>query len=123
MALRIKKDNIVWWPVTVKVPQDGGKPEDVEISVKYKLITRSERNEFIGLAFNDDVANADHDVDRALALYRDKVLDWKGIENEDGNELPFSPENLEAMLDHTFFEMALSRGLFQASSGAAAKNS
>lgn len=119
--LRISKDRVVLWPVSVSLPADGG-PERVEIKVRYRLLTRSDMD---GVAERLRARAAEGDqviiglVDDLLA---DRVLGWEGIEGEDGQPLAYSPEAVRALLDLPYLREAIESGLYAASRGAVAKN-
>ena len=42
MAFVLKKENTVWWPVTIKMPTDGGELLDVNCQAKFKILTTDE---------------------------------------------------------------------------------
>lgn len=42
MAFVLKKENTVWWPVTIKMPTDGGELQDVKCQAKFKILTTDE---------------------------------------------------------------------------------
>lgn len=99
----------VQWPVDLAVPTDGGDVVYKPITVSYKLIGHARFKE---LGDEND-----------LALLKEVVIGWKGIEDEDGNPLLFTPENLHDLLQHAFIRLPLFAGYMQASSAAPAKNS
>jgi len=119
--LRILKERVVLWPVTVSVPADGG-PERVEVKVRYRLLTRSDMDA-IAERLRAVAAEGDHAVvglvDTVLA---ERVLGWEGIEGEDGEPLAHSPEAVRALLDLPYLREAIESGLYAASRGASAKN-
>lgn len=110
--LKINHERKVWWPVTVRVPVDGGQTEDYEVSVQYILPRRSE---FDALRNQDE-----HAAENFLI---DHISDWDGLADADGETLKFSPETLKAVLDIRYIERAFSLGLWEAGSGSEAKNS
>ncbi|MFS1704484.1 hypothetical protein [Alteromonas sp. AMM-1] len=46
MAFVLKKDNAVWWPVTINMAADGGKREDIVASAKFRIPYADEYEEF-----------------------------------------------------------------------------
>ena len=107
------KQNRVWWPVTVRVPVDGGtKKVDGEVLVTVATRTESQKLlDAVGEDFESAIARLFHD--------------WRGdaFMGEDNSVHPFSAENLIALMEFRFFESALSNALREASMGAATKNS
>lgn len=93
----------VKWPVTVRVPQDGGGIDKVEVTVEYELLTA------------EDAAG---DAETLLA----KVRGWEGIADVNGNEITYSQDNLKALLGVPYIARAFGIGLVQASAGAPGKN-
>lgn len=111
--LRIAQELVVWWPIKVKVPKgDGsGKTDVFKAEVKYRLMKRSDARRL-----------KDMEADEIDALLSEHVLDWKGFADEDGNDLSYSREALEAVRDIPYIDQAITLGLFEASNGAASKN-
>lgn len=108
---KLAEKNEVLWPVTVPVPQDGGTVTEVEIQIRYKLLTRSRMDELPRLpAKEQDGALLDH------------ITGWEGVQATDGKDVPFSRDNLIALLDIGPVQRAVVRGLYEASRGAPAKN-
>lgn len=102
----------VLWPVTISSPSaDGsGTIDSIEIKVFFELMTRSEAR-----VIQDDIDQAQH-------VLPNKIKGWEGIVNGDGSALPFTEDNLSAILDVPYIERAIAIGLIQASNGAPAKN-
>lgn len=108
MALKFDPKGIVrGWPVTVSVPADKGEVNQFEIHVDYELLTVEE------------LQNADKEPENILLR---KVKGWGGITDVDGNPIPFSEDNLRALLGVMYIESAMSVGLLKASRGSAVKN-
>lgn len=117
MTLRIdpRTPPEVDWPVTVRVPRDGGGVDKHTITVRYRVIdTNSLHERLRGADLNDPAATR--------ALLAEHVLAWDGIEDIDGNPLAFTPDTLRALLGLPFFAKALTYGLMAASAGAPEKN-
>lgn len=109
---KLAEQNQVRWPVTVQVPQDGGTVRDVEIGIDYRLLTKAE-------------AASIKNMPDALAETRmlDHVVGWDDrVVDTDGKPVPFSRDNLLALLEYDFVARAVVLGLYQASRGAPAKN-
>jgi hypothetical protein len=52
-----------------------------------------------------------------------RVVGWEGIVGEDDQPLPYTPENLDALLSVPYLYQAIAAGLTKASIGAPVKNS
>jgi hypothetical protein len=105
----------IWWPVSIRIPMDGGKVETFEMEMQLVVPTKSQAREAVKL---DEAAFEQYMLDR--------VKDWRNevlLDEETGAPIPYSRENLQALLEHGWFEVSLSRALAQANAGvAAAKN-
>jgi len=105
---KLKKSNVVWWPVTIKVPTDGGTVSEHKIQVKFELTTQDNFDE---LAKQGDIT-----------LLKKLVKDWQDINNEDDTPLVFNDENLNVLCQLPYVRSALIMGYMSAASGAPEKN-
>lgn len=72
------------WPVTVNVPQDGGRTTKSTFSALLEVIGKEEQDAII--ASGESMAHR-------------MLVGWKqGVADADGNELPFSVENRDRLL-------------------------
>ncbi len=80
------------WPVTISVPQDGGKVKKQETIVRFEHIDQS--------LFDANYATGGSDAD----LMKRVVIGWDDgqFQNEDGSSMPFSIENLAALLETSY---------------------
>lgn len=78
------------YPVNVEVVGDGGKRSTYTFDAVFKRLSRDEIIEVTTRARDGESDD--------LALVRDVLLGWKGIQDDDGAELPFSEENRERVL-------------------------
>lgn len=126
---KLAKQREVLWPVTIEVPDDGGSGvvTPVQIKVRYKLLSRTEMRESIELARKqaDGAAPMSEEAVRADdAWFAARVTGWEDVVDADsGAAIAFSGEALAAMMDVPYVAKALVAGLWEASRGAAAKNS
>lgn len=97
----------VWWPVTVRVPADGGVAEQ-KFEARLRIVATSTFNELLEAG--------------AGALLETVVLDWRGILDEEGQPLAFSRGALEALLDLPYVTAALSDAYAEAMLSGARKN-
>lgn len=102
----------VWWPVTVAVPKDGGSVARHTFDVELEILKQSEFDAVYSDGGND------------LALVTRVVGNWRQYADEDGNEIPFSPEALNEAIETPYVRGAIVGAYLQASQGreAARKN-
>lgn len=92
---KLVKDTTSWWPVAWNgVAEDGSLVEN-RIEVQFVLVGRSEfKKMFLAQAAEDEDGD---DRDRAVAA---RIMrNWRGIGDEDGKPLPFTPEFRDQWLD------------------------
>lgn len=92
---KLVKDTTSWWPVTWNgVAEDGSLIEN-RIEVQFVLVGRSEfKKMFLG-----EAAEGEDGDDRDRAVAARIMRDWRGIGDEDGKPLPFTPEFRDQWLD------------------------
>jgi len=105
---KLKKTNIVWWPVTINEPADGGTVVEHKCQIQYELIPQSEYDE---LAQKGDIA-----------LLNRVVKGWQEILGTNNKDLPFTKKNTDALYQLNFVRSSLINGYWLADSGAPAKN-
>jgi hypothetical protein len=98
--------------VTVVIPGDAddGKPETHTFVARYMRMSKE--------AFK---ALLQRQVTQEDAM-RELLVGWSGLPDNDGNEVPFSAENLESLLAIPQMPLALSRAFYLNNSGAELKN-
>lgn len=104
----LKSSPAVKWPIQIPMPTDGGTVERIEVTVEYKLLPQSRYEELKA-----------HDKDLLKAC----VVGWNddafGQENANGeaDPLPFSAENLAALIEYPFIRTGLLQGYWHAVAG------
>lgn len=102
------------WPVTVSLPQPGGKFEHFRFSASIRVLSPDEYEALVG---NEQAPAADVNMSEILKrnapIFARLLTGWKGIKNSAGNEVPFSAEVLSEQIRGPF-GVALSRGLWKA---------
>lgn len=86
--------------VKVDVPLDLGKVERQQFVVKFKRLSATETRELVE-EFQADKGVSDED------LMRRYLLDWEGVSDEDGNDIPYTSTNLDAMMDVVYIRKAI----------------
>jgi len=109
MAFVLKKTATISWPVAVHLAADGGKFKKETFTAVFRELGREEFNRLL-----------DEGKDEALS---DSILvGWEGISDEDGNDMPFTKENKEALLDNFTVMKALIEAYGSMLQGAKVKN-
>lgn len=100
------------WPVTINVPKDGGTVKSFKVTVRFQLLDSRK------------LRGVDADAPAKPTL-REHVKGWgdEFVVKGTGEPLPFTADNLDALLAKPYIQRAFTIGLIEASSGAAAKNS
>ena len=108
---RTGKDvKLVWWPVTIQEPKDGGGATFNKVQVQYELLPESEKDQII--ADSGDMA----------FLHR-VVHDWKDFLEEDGSAIACSQESRAEFFEVSHVKAAIIAGYFSAIVGGKRKNS
>ena len=105
---QLKKDNSVWWPVTICEPNDGGGVVEHKCQAKFEIVTQ---DEFDSLAEGGD-----------RNLIKKLLKGWKEIADPEGHDLAFSEENITALLQFPYVRASFLNSYMQAAAGAPIKN-
>lgn len=82
---RIVRSAAVWWPVIWQEAADGGGVEECRIEVKFKRLTISQFKAF--------------ETKEIAEVLAEVALDWRGIDDDAGRPVPFTPEAVAQLLD------------------------
>lgn len=107
-----KGDNqpkLVWWPITIQEPKDGGQATHHKVEVQYEILPESEKDDLI-----------EGGGDRAF-LSR-VVHDWKHFQEADGTEVSCNDETRVEFFELSYVRTALIQGYFVAQMGGRRKN-
>ncbi len=110
MAFIVKKVSNYFWPVDYKEPENGvfiSQPFDAE----FKRLSASRYKELLGMK------NAS---DETFCV--EVLVGWKGIQDEDGNEIPFSESKKKELIDRSGFARACNVAYILSVNGEKAKN-
>jgi len=105
---QLEEDSLVWWPVKISVPVDGGKVSVHEITMQFEFISSEEYQTAARIG--------------DLPLLELIVKGWEGILGADKKTLPFSAANLIALSRKPFVCHAIGTAYAEAERGIAAKN-
>ena len=126
MAFVLKQSSSYVWPVTVKLPINGGKFEKQTFDAEFKRLPQtrinklqvevqariksSERNE------TADDSISDQSIAEAL------LIGWSGVHDEDGDEVPFTESMKQQLLDIPTMATAIIVAYFDSLTGVKTKN-
>ena len=83
---KLNQTKTYWTPVTVEIPTDGGRFEKSTFDACFKRLTRDEFTDLQKSLANRELNDLD---------FCKKVLhDWKKVQDEDGQDIPFSDSTL-----------------------------
>ena len=98
MAFTRKNTGTYWWSGVIREPDEEGEMIESKIRLKFKRVGFDETQKFEG------------DAD----LLKGVILDWSGIQDVTGKEIPFSKKDLQEMINDQFYAISFSRIYFDA---------
>jgi hypothetical protein len=104
----IMDNPIVWWPVVINVPINGGETSKHEVSLQFEILTEDEYDELA--------------VKGEKAILKRVIKAWKHIEDIDKKPLEFTVENVDMLLKKSFVHRSFVIGYLNAAVGAVVKN-
>jgi hypothetical protein len=110
MGLKLTQKPTFTAKVDVDVANDKGGFERHTIRATFKRATTDEVERLSKLEKNTDVI-------------RDRIVDFGDVLDDDGNQVPFSSENLEGLLAIPAAIVPLTNAFYSGNNGAKAKNS
>jgi hypothetical protein len=99
---------IVWWPVVINVPINGGETSKHEVSLQFEILTEDEYDELA--------------VEGEKAILKRVIKAWKHIEDIDKKPLEFTVDNVDMLLKKSFVHRSFVIGYLNAAVGAVVKN-
>ena len=103
----VKNDDAYWWPVTIKFPAAGSFTTQT-FEALFKVLPASRVVE---------LSNG-----TPVDILKEALLDWKGIVDEERNDIAFNEDVRDQLLDNPFFIAALAEALTASFSGRRVKN-
>lgn len=104
----VMKNPIVWWPVVINVPVDGGKTSSHEVSLQFEILEEDEYNKVA--------------LQGEKAVLKRVIQSWKHIDDIDGKAMKFTSENLDVLLKKSFVHRSFVVGYLNAAIGEVVKN-
>lgn len=109
---KIEQNQSYQWPVNVFVPRDGGKFVKATFTAEFKALPQSEIDSILR-----DVREGTVDADFCI----ESLVGWKGVQDDDGSDLPFSDEAKAKLLNIPYARHAVVTAFFDSISGGAAR--
>ena len=113
---KLKLSGTYSWPVSVERPADtGGEIEKVEFEAEFRRITQDRFEEIW------KKVDAGEITDRAVCL--EVLAGWKNVQGDDGEQIPYTPENVLLVLNAHGVQGAVVRAFIESFTGIRRKNS
>jgi hypothetical protein len=102
------------WTVTVELPDDKNKIKKQSFDAEFKRLPQSRINEILAAFKQGDGTD--------VSLASEILIGWSGINDSDGNEVIYSEQAKEKLLDIMGVSAAIVTALFDSFQGAKRKN-
>lgn len=116
MAFVLKQSDSYRWPVSFKLPTDGGKREKQTFEAEFKRLPQSrimqiqaQAQQLVKAAEDGELVEGISD----LSVADEVLVGWSGIVDEDGEEVPFSKANKAALLEVPMLAASLIQSYFE----------
>lgn len=96
------------WPVKVEMPVDGGKTQKVGFTAHFIYLNQDRLDELATLPDGDFI--------------KEIMVGWDGVQDEDKNEVPFSPEAAAELVKIGYVKRAIVTAYWDFIAGRATKN-
>lgn len=114
MALVLDQSPSYHWPVSYRVPRDGGAYETYTFSVEFRRLPQSRLDEIQRRASAGEMDDGE--------FLREVMCGWSGITTPQGDPVAFNPATRDAVLDLPGMRLAIVKAFFDSLAGAARKN-
>jgi hypothetical protein len=126
MAFVLKQSATYVWPVTFRMPTDGGKYEKQTFDAEFKRLPQSRINEIQtevqarlkaaerGEAFESDISD--------ISIADEVLMGWAGVVDGDGDDVPFSETAKAELLNVPGLAGSIIEAYFESVQGKKAKN-
>lgn len=102
MAFVLKQSDSYRWPVSFKLPTDGGKREKQTFEAEFKRLPQSRITQIqaeVQKLMKAVEAGEQPDGISDISVAQEVLVGWSGVVDEDGEEVPFSKTSCDALLD------------------------
>ena len=114
MAFVLTQSETYTWPVSFEFPSDGGRFERQAFDAEFNRLPQSRIREIGELIDSGEVTDA--------SVAAEVLVGWSGVNDSNGDPIPFSQKALEQMLDVPMLAAAIVLAYFNSLSGAKRKN-
>jgi hypothetical protein len=126
VAFVLKQSDSYTWPVSIKLPANGGKRERQTFDAEFKRLPQSRINE-IQLQVQQRMKAAERGDDTGEGISDQSIADevlvgWDGIVDGDGEPVPFSKGSKAQLLDVPMMAGAIIEAFFESLVEAKRKN-
>ena len=126
MAFVLKQSNSYTWPVSVKLPADGGKFEKQTFDAQFKRLPQGRINEIqVDVQTRIKASERNETLEGGISdqsIADELLVGWSGVVDGDGDEILFSEELKEQLLDISTVASAIIVAYFDSLTGSKAKN-
>lgn len=115
MAFVLKQSSSYSWPVTIRMPADGGKREKQSFEAEFKRLPQSRIAEIQAQAQKlVKAAEAGEQLDGIsdVTVADEVLVGWSGILDEDGEEVPYTETNKAILLEVPLMAASLVQAYF-----------
>lgn len=112
---KLKKSPDFWWPISLELPGENGKYEKATFDAQFKRLGQTEIDKLI-----EDIQTSK--VVKDITAVNDLLIGWRGVQDADGNEIPFSEVTKDQLLEIPGVAAALMKTFIEAIYGARRKN-
>jgi len=126
VAFVLKQSSSYVWPVTVKLPINGGKFEKQTFDAEFKRLPQTRINKLqvevqARVKSSERNETADDSIsDQSIA--EELLIGWSGVLDEDGDEVPFTESMKQQLLDIPTMATAIIVAYFDSLIGVKTKN-
>jgi hypothetical protein len=117
VAFVLKQSDSYTWPVSIRLPANGGKRERQTFDAEFKRLPQSRINQIQVLAQQRiKAAENGTDLDNGVSdqsIADEILLGWDGIIDGDGEPVPFTKTNKALLLDVPMLAGALIEAYFE----------
>ena len=126
MAFVLKQSNSYKWPVSFKLPVDGGKFEKQTFDAEFKRLPQARINEIqTDVQTRIKAAERNELVDNNItdiSIANELIIGWEGVVDSDGDAVTFSETVKQQLLDIPTVASAIIVAYFDSLAGVKIKN-
>lgn len=123
MSFVLQQSESYSWPITIILPVDGGRREKHTFDGEFKRLPQSRINEIIKLARAMELGRIPEDEElNDQGAAQEVLVGWSGIQDFDGNEIPFTQKALAELLEIPTLASQIVKAWFESIEVAKRKN-